>query len=118
MRKPIPRVRKSTLRLGPRMVYGRPEVAVAVICRDGIPVGADAVRKVLAESRILINESLRRREVPNPPGGWRLIMVHPDEQWRDYLSPGVVAQAEAELADAPASAAVVVVLAMTWGERR
>jgi hypothetical protein len=118
MRKPIPRVRKSTLRLGPRMVYGRPEVAVAVICPGGIPVGADAVQKVLAESRVLINESLLRRKIPNPPRGWRLIMIHPDEQWRDYLSPGVVAQAEAELADAPASAAVVVVLAMTRGERR
>ena len=100
------------------MVYGRPGVAVAVVCPNGIPFGADAVQEVLPESRVLINESLLRRKIPNPPGGWRLIMVHPDEQWRDYLSPGVVAQAEADLAGAPASAPVVVVLAMSWTERR
>ena len=118
MRKPIPRVRKSTLRLGPRVAYGRPQVAVAVISPDGLPVGAGAVQEVMEESRKLINQSLTRRKIPTPPGGWRLIMVHPDEQWRDYLSPGVVVQAEAELAEAPPGAAVVVVIAMSRGEPR
>lgn len=118
MRKPIPRVRKSTLRFGPHMVYGRPEIAVAVVCPSGIPAGAKAVRQVMEQSRHLINESFLRRNIPTPRGGWRLILVHPDEQWRDYLSPAVVAQAEAELAEAPPGAAVVVVIAMTRGEGR
>jgi hypothetical protein len=117
MRDLIPPVRRSTLRIGPRLLYGTPAAAVAVICADGFPVGPDAIREVMNSARELLNESFIRRRIGIPRGGWRLILVHPEEYWQDYLSAEVASRVTVELAGESPDAAVAVVIAMTKGRR-
>jgi hypothetical protein len=112
MRDPISPIRRSAVRLDPGPVYGRPGMAVAVVSPDGFPVGTDRLYEVIEGARRLMNESFTRRRIPTPPGGWQLVLLHPDEDWRDYLCAEVAAQVTAQLAEEPAGAAVAVVLAV------
>jgi hypothetical protein len=103
--------------VGSRFLKGRRGMAAAVIRPDGYPYSAEAQREVFEEARQLINESFRQRRIPTPPGGWTLVLVHPEERWQNHLAPALAAEITEELARFPAGAVVAVVLALdTAGE--
>lgn len=58
-----------------------------------------------------MRESFAERRIPTPPGGWRLALLHPDEEWRTCVSPAVAADADQRLADAGPDAVAIVVYA-------
>jgi hypothetical protein len=55
--------------------------------------GFDTAREAMCES-------FRLRGISTPPGGWCYAMLHPDEDWRNWVSPHLVPRAEAVLATA------------------
>ena len=118
MTEPIPPLDAATISVGPRTVRGRIGVAFAMVCRDGFPYAAEAQREVFEQARSRINESFRRRHVPTPAGGWKLVLVHPEQRWEDYINPELAAHIRRERADAPVTAAVAVVLAVDITEGR
>jgi hypothetical protein len=100
----------------PMWVAGGRGVAAAMVCPEGFPYSSEHKREVFEDARWLINESLIRRQVPTPPGGWTLGMLHPEEHWRNHLAPSVVAEVTEVLGRLPAGAAVAVVLALDASE--
>jgi hypothetical protein len=111
---PIPPLNDALIR--PLWVTGGRGVAAAMVCPEGFPYSEKHKREVFEDARRLINESLTRRQVPTPPGGWTLGMLHPEEHWQDHLAPPVVAQVTDALERLPAGAAVAVVLALDASE--
>jgi hypothetical protein len=62
------------------------------------PPTAEQRRTGLDTAREAMRESFRLRGIPTPLGGWRYAMLHPDEDWRNWVSPHLVPEAEAVLA--------------------
>lgn len=98
-----------------RVAAGR-GVAAAILCPEGFPCSDEHKHEVFEDARRLINESLIRRQVPTPRGGWTLGLLHPEERWQDHLAPSVVDQVTEALERLPAGAAVAVVLALDASE--
>lgn len=65
-----------------------------------------------------IRESFARRGIPTPPDGWRLLLLHPDEDWRQWISPHKVPEVTAGLAAAGPSAVPMVIYAVPRNRRR
>lgn len=111
MTDPIPPIRE--LVTGPVEVpNSRREMAAFVIRDEGFPHAPVAQREIFEDARDLINESFRRRGIPTPAGGWTLGLVPPWEPWQAHIAPEIAELVLAELPSHPATAAVVVVLAL------
>jgi hypothetical protein len=116
MTEPIPPIRQ--LVTGPVEVpNSRREMAAFMIRDEGFPHTAHEQREIFEDARALINESFRRRRIPTPPGGWTLGLIPPWEPWLDHIAPEIAEQVLAELPRHPATAAVVVVLALDLSGR-
>lgn len=109
MTEPVPPVRAI---LGPIELPNRREMAVALICDEGYPHTAQQQHEVFEDARQIINESLLRRRIPAPVGGWTLGLVPPWEPWQSHVAPDIAARVLDELTEHPATAAVVVVAAL------
>lgn len=103
--------------LGPIELHSRREMAVALICDEGYPHTIQQQHEVFEDARQIINESLLRRRIPAPVGGWTLGLVPPWEPWQSHVAPHIAARVLDELTEHPATAAVVVVAALDLSGR-
>lgn len=93
-----------------------PEDGMAVLVFFEGPPTADERRTALDTAREAMVASFADRGIPTPPGGWRLATLHPDEPWREWISPHLIPRAEAELAEAGPGAVVRVYYAYRAGQ--
>jgi hypothetical protein len=86
---------------GPTWVRIDDVMRYAVICDDGFPTDRAELLDVMGEAWQRFRESIRRRNLPTPPGGWLLTLDHPETDWRTGFAPEVVAQVEHDLTNHP-----------------
>lgn len=91
-----------------------PDDGMAVTVVSAGPPTPEEERVALGAAGDAIRESFRERGIPAPPGGWQLALLHPDEDWRQWVSPNVAADAEAKLAAAVPGSVVTVVYAFRF----
>ena len=84
-------------------------MATIVICDQ--PPTDEERRTTLDTAREAMLASFRARGIATPPGGWRLAMLHPDEEWHRWISPGKVPEVQTQLDDAGPNAVVLVIYA-------
>jgi hypothetical protein len=88
-----------------------PEDGMATIVVCDYPPTQEERRTALDTAREVMLASFRARSVATPAGGWRLAMLHPDEDWHRWISPSKVPEVQAQLADAGPDAVALVIYA-------
>jgi hypothetical protein len=91
-----------------------PEDGMAVVAVFAGQPTPEERRAVLADAWAAVLESFRDRGIPMPPGGWRSAVLHPDEDWRCWVSESVARDAERRLDAAGPDAVVSVVYAFRF----
>jgi hypothetical protein len=94
---------------GPTWLHVDDVMRYAIICDNGFPTDRAELLDILEQAWQRFSESIRRRGLPRPPGGWALTLDHPDGDWRQGFAPEVVAQVERDLPNHPPTAVVVAV---------
>lgn len=74
-------------------------MAVIVFFEHGPPTPEERSTALATATEAML-ASFAARGIPTPPTGWRLAMLHLDEDWRQWVSPHKVPEAEAQLAAA------------------
>ena len=87
-------------------------LAVAVIRDDGYPETQADKAEVFQGARDMVEKSFTRRGIPDLPGGWSVMALHPEHYWRPWLSPEIATQVDADLATRPPGAVVIVLFAV------